>query len=485
MKYTYLTLAFLLIITGCKPSQIITKKKNDKEDLINFLFRNYTGEKPSASFVVIKDGEVKKSQSFGYADLENKILANSKTNYRLASVTKQYTAMSILILIQQGKLTYETKLTEVIPEFPDYGKEITIKNLLTHRSGLQSYEKLYPKNSKKQILDKDILTLLKEQDSLIFTANSKFKYSNSGYAILSQIVERVSKKSFKQFMDDEVFQKIGMSNSTVYLKNLEIKNRAFGYKIKDTIFERKDQSLTSAVQGDGGVYSSVNDFYLWDKNLSENTLITPDLKNDAFTSWDENGKTQESGCGFGWFVAFNNKQKYVWHTGSSIGFRSSVLRIPSEKIAVAIYTNSHHYGRELRQGALALASLYSKNKFPMPIDVMIEKEININGSEHIKEYYDKLISDKNKYDINKKNLSMLAYSYFKKKESLNCFNICKLLISQFPSYYGGFFDLAEYYRANGNNKKAIENFKKVIELAPSHARGAINHSKKMIGKLSK
>lgn len=141
MRNKLLILVLLLILYGCKSSQKNIEQKETNQDLIDFLFQDYIGAKPSASFIVIKDGEIENCQSFGYADLENKILANCETNYRLASVTKQFTAMGILILINQGKLNYETKLTEVITEFPEYGKEITIKNLMTHRSGLQPYTK--------------------------------------------------------------------------------------------------------------------------------------------------------------------------------------------------------------------------------------------------------------------------------------------------------------------------------------------------------
>src|SRR5690606_4716353 len=229
MKYTHLTLVFLIIFCGCKPSEKIVEKKKTKQDLINFLFQDYIGEKPSASFIVIKDGKIKDCQSFGYADLDNKILANCETNYRLASVTKQFTAMGILILINQGKLNYDTKLTEIIPEFPDYGKEITVKYLMSHRSGLIPYTELYPRDSKKQLVDKEVLHLLIKQDSLLFPANSKYAYSNSGYAVLAMIIERVSGISFKEFMEKEIFEKIGMTNSTVYSKDIPIKNRAYGY----------------------------------------------------------------------------------------------------------------------------------------------------------------------------------------------------------------------------------------------------------------
>ncbi len=486
MKYTHLTLVLLIIICSCKPSQKIAKKEHNKQDFINHLFQDYIGEKPSASFIVIKDNEIKACQSFGYADLENKVLATCETNYRLASVTKQYTAMAILILIQKGKLSYETKLTEVIPEFPDYGKDITIKSLLTHRSGLKEYYNLYPKEQKEQLSDEDVLYLLKEQDSLLFPANSKSKYSNSGYALLSLIVERTSNKSFKQFMDDEIFKKIGMLNSTIYEKDLEIKNRAFGYEFKKSLFNRKDQDITSAIKGDGGVYSSVKDFYSWNKALTNNSLIPPNLKKDAFSNWSENEMIlkKDYGFGFGWLISYINNQKYIWHSGVSVGFRTMVLRIPSEKIAIAIYTNSNYNSsRLLTRKAIALASLYSGYKLPMPVEITLEKEINVNGSKNIKEFYNKLIANQQQYEIDKKDLISLGFKYLRKKENENCLNIFTLAKTQFPNYYKGYFGLAQYHKTNESNIKAVENFKKALELAPNDNKRFINYSKKMIKKL--
>ena len=320
MKYTYLALIFLILSSGCKSSEKIIEKKDNKQELINFLFKDYIGKKPSASFIVLKKGKIKECQSFGYADLENKTLANSKTNYRLASVTKQFTAMGILILINQGKLNYDTKLTEIIPEFPEYGKEITIKNLMSHRSGLQSYTKLYPKDWEKQLIDKDVLNLLIKQDSLLFPANSKFKYSNSGYAVLATIIERVSGKTFKEFMDEEIFEKLGMTNSSVYLSDLKIKNRAYGYKLIKNKYENKDQNKWSAIQGDGGIYSSVIDYAKWDKSLYDETLISKDLMADAFSNWSESGKTDGEGYGFGWQIRKRKGRKYLIHGGKNNWF---------------------------------------------------------------------------------------------------------------------------------------------------------------------
>ena len=485
MKYKYFTLVLLIILSGCKSTEKTTEKLNDKQDWVNYLFQDYMGEKPSASFIVIKDGKTIDSQSFGYADLENKILANSETNYRLGSVTKQFTAMGALILIQQGKLSYNTKLVEVIPEFPDYGKDITVKDLLLHRSGLESYNKLNPKDSKEQLLDKDVLNLLIKHDSLLFPANSKYRYSNSGYAILAQIIERTSGKTFKDFMDKEIFEKTGMVNSTVYLKNLQIKNRAQGYKFNDTIHENKDQNTWSAIQGDGGIYSSVSDYQNWDKSLYDETLIKTELRNDAFSNWDENGKNNKGGYGFGWHIEIKNKIKYLIHGGLTTGFRNFSLRIPSEKITIAIYTNISDYSyRAISNKGFALASLYSDNKLPMPIDLLIEREISINGSKNIIEYYDRIATEQNKDDGSNRSLTSLAYNYLEKKENDSALEIFELVKSKFPKYLGGYYGLGRYYQNTKQKQKAIEYFNKVVELATNEEQGWSNNAKKRIEQLT-
>lgn len=484
MKYTHLTLVFFIIIYGCKPSEKLVEKEETKQDLINFLFQDYIGEKPSASFIVIKDGKIQGCQSFGYADLENKITANCETNYRLASVTKQFTAMGILILIDQGKLNYSTKMTEVIPEFPEYGNEVTIKNLLSHRSGLQPYNKLYPNDSKKQLVDKDVLSLLIKQDSLLFPANTKYRYSNSGYAVLAMIIERVSGKTFQDFMAEEIFKKLGMTNSTVYSKDVQIKNRAYGYKFNDSIFENRDQSTWSTILGDGGIYSSVSDYAIWDKSLYNETLVKSDLINDAFSNWGENGKTDGKGYGFGWQIDIKNGKKYLIHGGSTSGFINTTLRIPSEKITVVIYTNTSSLGG-LKRKALSLASNFSDGKIPFPAYILLEKYIQENGIENITAKFNQLKSDNNKYDIIEEDLRALGFSYFN-NEPEKSFKLFELIKDEFPNYYGGHFGLGQYYayKTEGNNEKAVEYYKKAVELLPSEKQRLINYSKNMIEKLS-
>ncbi|AYN67108.1 class A beta-lactamase-related serine hydrolase [Euzebyella marina] len=484
MKNSYVVVFLLIIIGACKPSEAVVKKSEVDQELINFLFRNYTGEKPSASFVVIKDGEMLACQSFGYAHLENKTIANCETNYRLASVTKQFTAMGVLILIDQGKLNYETKLTEVIPEFPEYGQEITIKNLLTHRSGLQDYAKLYPEDSEKQLVDKEVLNLLMAQDSLLFPANTQFRYSNSGYAVLAMIIERVSGKTFKEFMTEAIFEKLGMTNSTVYLSDSQIKNRAYGYKVKENNFEKKDQNIWSAIQGDGGIYSSVSDYAKWDKALYTETLIREDLLQDAFSNWDENGTTDGKGYGFGWQIEEIKGIKYLAHGGSTIGFLNTTMRIPSERLTVAIFTNNGNLGG-LQRKALFLASHFSNGRLPMPAEIVLRREVEEHGIENVATKLKEIKVNSNDYDISEDGLVGLGFSYFN-SEPEKAKMIFETITVEYPDFFGGYYGLGQYYayKAEDKNELAIEYYKKVVDMNPVGRERLMNHAKNMIKKLS-
>ena len=177
------------------------------------------------------------------------------------------------MLIDDEKLSFSTTLTEIFDDFPDYGKEITIQQLLTHTSGLLDYENLMKDDRTDPILDDEVLQLMKEQKTTKFPPGSKYDYSNSAYAVLAQVIAKLSGKSYKEFIETEIFKPLKMKKSVVYTKDSKIKNRAFGYTIKNNTAVFSDQSMTSSVQGDGGIYTSLNDYYKWDQALENNLLI--------------------------------------------------------------------------------------------------------------------------------------------------------------------------------------------------------------------
>lgn len=327
-------LFILILFAGCTMTD---------EREIEQLFAPYAGAKvPGAAVMVIKDGAPIFKKAYGMAHLEDNVPMSTRSNLRLASVTKQFTAMCIMMLAEQGLLSYETTLRDIFPEFPEYGARITIRHLLQHTSGLIDYESLIPDSATVQVLDRDVLQMMMAQDSTYFPPGAAYRYSNTGYAVLAMAVERLSGISFAQFLKQNIFEPLQMENTVAYEKGKStVANRAYGYAATDSGFVFRDQSLTSAVLGDGGIYSSVEDLFKWDQVLYTEKLIQRETLQQAFTPGAVSGG-QPHGYGFGWRVdVFPDSSGYrrVHHTGSTSGFATIIQRYPEAQFTVIILTN--------------------------------------------------------------------------------------------------------------------------------------------------
>ena len=299
---------------------------------VDHLMRDYTGNVPGASVLVVRDGQVVLRKSYGMANLEERTAATPDTNYRLASVTKQFTAASILILAKSGKLSLDDPITKYLP-LPAYAKAITIRHLLTHTSGVFAYEDLIPEGTTRQLKDADVLKILKDDDGSYFPAGTQYRYSNTGYAFLALIVERVSGQRFADFLRDNIFQPAGMNASVAFEEGIStVARRAYGYSQKDGAWHRTDQSLTSAVLGDGGIYTSIDDLVHWiawlESGRFDEALVTRTATDDPAVRY-----------GFGWRISEHAGQRVVWHSGETIGFRNAIARFPERHLAVVVLTN--------------------------------------------------------------------------------------------------------------------------------------------------
>lgn len=311
-----------------------------KEEKIDQIFNDYNKpDKPGAAVMVVKNGEIIFQKGYGLANVENNQPVTGATNFRLASVTKQFTAMSVLKLVERGRLKLTTTLTDIFPNFPNYGKDITVKNLLQHTSGLIDYEDLIPDTATVQVKDKDVLGLIMQTDSTYSQPGSQHQYSNTGYALLALTVEKISGKLFRDFLKDNISQPLGMNNTIAFENTInEVKNRAYGYSILDNNVELTDQSITSAVLGDGGIYSSLNDLYKWDQTLYTGKLIDKKYLDE---SWTKGTTTYgvEFPYGYGWRLENYHGNKVVYHTGSTRGFRNIIYRVPEKNFTIVILTN--------------------------------------------------------------------------------------------------------------------------------------------------
>ena len=330
----------LLLCTFCFLSCAPYARKETLAHSVDLLFSEYTPlTGPGASVAVIKDGKIFYSNAYGITDLETRTPCNTNTNYRLASVTKQFTAMAVLILVDRGKLTLDRRLTDVLPGAPAYMRNVSIRHLLNHTSGIVDYEDLIPENQTVQVLDKDVLSLLRSIDSVYFLPGARFKYSNSGYSLLALVVESISGQPFAEVLKKNIFAPLGMNHTLAYQQGIStVDNRAYGYSRTDTGFARTDQSVTSAVLGDGGIYSSVDDLFRWDQALYSKSLVHSSLYEQAITPGTLNDGNRTA-YGFGWFIESHKQSTWYFHEGSTRGFRNAILRIPDQHFTVIILTN--------------------------------------------------------------------------------------------------------------------------------------------------
>ena len=329
----------LLFCTLCLASCAPHAQRDLFSNSIDQLFSEYASPtRPGASVAVVRDGRVFYSKAYGMADLETHTLATTHTNYRLASVTKQFTAMAVLMLVQSGKLSLDARLTEVLPGAPTYMQNVKIRHLLNHTSGIVDYEDLIPESQSVQVLDKDVLFLLRSIDSVHFPPGAKFKYSNSGYSLLALVVESISGQSFAALLK-KIFDPLGMNHTLAYQQGIStVDNRAYGYSCTDSGFVRTDQSVTSAVLGDGGIYSSVDDLFKWDQALYSEPLVRSSLYEEAITPAKLTDGSRTT-YGFGWFIEPYKKGVRFFHSGSTRGFRNAILRMPDQQCTVIILTN--------------------------------------------------------------------------------------------------------------------------------------------------
>jgi CubicO group peptidase (beta-lactamase class C family) len=308
----------------------------DLKTRLDAFFAGMPANQPGFALSIEKNGEVIYRNATGLANLDTHTPLDSLTDFRMASVTKQFTAMGILLLEKDGTLSVDDPIGRWLPELPaTVGQHILIRHLLTHSSGLLDYESLIPPSQTTQVLDADVLRLLSRHDDTYFPAGSRFQYSNSGFCLLALIIERASKKSYPQFIQERIFAPLHMDSSTIYVQGQYIPHRAMGYARDSTghIFP-SDQSVTSATKGDGGVYTSLADYAKWIRALQQNTLIAlpATLRRLKFPIG------AGSYYAAGWFISLSSPQ-LLFHSGSTCGFANFVIQLPGDAWSIVYFSN--------------------------------------------------------------------------------------------------------------------------------------------------
>jgi CubicO group peptidase (beta-lactamase class C family) len=324
-------------------------------DEIDALMREYDGAVPGAAVLVVREGAPIVRRAWGLADVERSVPVTPATNFRLASVSKQFTAAAILLLAEDGRLGLDDPARKWLPSLPAAADAVTIRHLLTHASGLVDYEDVIPASMTAQLQDADVLTLLETGKRTYFPPGTSYRYSNSGYALLALVVERASGRSFANFLRERVFGPLGMAGTVAHQEGIStVGHRAFGYSEEKGDWKRTDQSQTSAVLGDGGIYSSIDDLAKWDAALYDDRLLDAESRRLAFAPAVQTDDPAID-YGFGWRITGDS----LWHSGETIGFRNVIVRFPDRRLTVVVLTNRND--PEPYRTALAIAALAARS----------------------------------------------------------------------------------------------------------------------------
>jgi len=321
-----------ILLAGCIHVHALQTPQTEQID--HLMSTLYERGQFNGAIVVAVQGNILYRNAFGNASFETNMKWTPETPSCLASVSKQFTAMAIMMLAEQKKLSFDDPIAKYISEFAlsPRTSQITLRQLLTHTSGIPDYGDLGVDDSK--LNQHSLIDAIMKRSSLLSKAGQRYQYSNPGYALLAIVVERVSGQGFSDLLAQKVFQPLGMDATYVYdgprKRNPQA---AVGYDQ----FGQRDDTTPTSVPGDGGIYSTVDDLLKWDQALYTDKLVRQTTLSAAFTpARVEEGTTT---YGFGWNVTGTGEEKYVWHTGNTAGFRSFIGRHLGPRVTVIMLTN--------------------------------------------------------------------------------------------------------------------------------------------------
>jgi CubicO group peptidase (beta-lactamase class C family) len=312
--------------------------QNLDREIDSLITSKFKPESPGAVFMAVKKGKVIYRKAFGMANLEFDIKMKPESVFEIGSMTKQFTAVSILMLAEQGKLKLDDEITKFIPDYPTNGNRITIHHLLTHTSGIKDFTsmKAIKDIARRDLSPKELVDFFKNEP-IDLLPGKQYKYCNSGYVLLGYIIETVSGQSYEEFITTNIFKKIGMENT--YYANHEkiIKNRVSGYRDKEGYVNANYISF-SIPYASGSIMSNVDDMLLWQNAINTNVLLNATFTEKAFTNYQLDNGTKID-YGYGWHLEKVKDKIVREHGGSIFGFKSMGVYEPSEQIYVIGLSN--------------------------------------------------------------------------------------------------------------------------------------------------
>lgn len=319
----------------------------DKKNATSFLDSLFETGKLNGSVLVAREGEVILQRQYGLANCKEQDPLQLNSSFRLASISKQFTAMCIMLLQEQDKLEYDDAITKYFPDLP-YEK-VTLRHLMTHTSGMPDYVNLFsvswdpdqPMEKKKTAYNQDVVDFLaQEKPELLFEPSSRWEYSNTAYVLLASVVSEISGLTIHEFLGQHIFEPLQMTESAAFNPNADfgISHRVYGFD-GDNCAEN-DWNFLNGMVGDGGIYASAPDLLKWDRALYTNKLIKQETLEEAFQPTTlSDGSVEDYGFGWGVHTAPDNKE-WVGHSGGWVGFSTHIERCLDDESVIIILTNN-------------------------------------------------------------------------------------------------------------------------------------------------
>lgn len=395
-------LIYLFII-----NTLSAQTNSNEERKIDSLFSSYNSKTAGVAVGIVKDGKLIYKKGFGTANLEYDIPITSKTIFNVGSVSKQFTTFSIYLLERQGKISLDDDVRKYIPELPVYEKTIKIKHLCSHTSGLKDQWALLTLAGWRMddvITSEQIMKIIGKQKELNFSPGSQFKYSNTGFTLIAEIVKRVSGKSFSEFAKENIFNPLGMENTIIYDDNEKIvKNRAYSYSGENGTYSKRN--LNSSSVGPSNVYTTVEDLSKWTANFENPKVGDADfinhfnerslLDNEEPTILAErDGETIYHAKGQ--FIR-NYKGLTVYnHTGSDAGFKSYLGRFQDNKLSIILLSNDENFvsykaGMDIAE--FYLSDKFKKRKKITEIEMKVDENPKSTSNTNLKDFEGKFLNN--------------------------------------------------------------------------------------------
>jgi CubicO group peptidase (beta-lactamase class C family) len=428
----------------------------------------------NGAIMVAERGDVLYRRGFGKADIRTGTAFAPDTPSDIGSVTKQFTAMAVMMLVERRRLGYDDLASQYLPEFSGASHlgRITVRQLLTHTSGIPDYGDLGIDDS--GLSQGSLIASLLKKDSDFSKPGKKYRYSNAGYVLLAMVVQRVSGQRFGDFLAREIFLPCGMRSTFVYDdRAVKRPGTAVGYDS----FGHVDDGGPTSIPGDGGIYSTVDDLFKWDQALNTEKLVTRSTLAEAFTPASvEEGK---STYGFGWNVGLEGANRYVWHTGNHAGFRAFIERRLNQQSTVIMLTNMGNSKRQEINSAIQ--NILAGKAYILPKRSGAQelyKTIHESGIQKALQQY-KLLKRGNEYDLGESELNSLGYQLlYGDRNTSGAIEFFKANSTAHPFSSNTFDSLAEAYEVNDERDHAVVSYGIALILDPSNG-----HAKAMLRKL--